>query len=509
MRSANAVSNSVGGGAPTQVTNVALADRHGRGRPLPLDSIRTSDYAETHMKTWTLSGALVVSCLLSGARALAAADDATMFRVFLNDGTSLVSYGEMARVGERVVFSMPTASTPNPPLHLVNISADRVDWDHTDRYAMSARATHYIATQAENDYAALSNSIAQALNDVVSTTDDRRRLSIVEQARKTLAEWPPNHYNYRDAEVRQMLGLLDEAIADLRATTGGSRFDLNLVAYAAPATILEPLLPAPTPREAIEQTLAAARIAESAAERMSLLDAALVGLVRDKSVLPEEWVAATAASTRVAIETELQIDRTYQSLTIQMMQLADRRARLADVRGVERLVAGIRERDTALGGTRPDAVNALIAAVEEKLDAARRLRLARDRWALRAPVIWRYYVAISTPMNLFAQLKPALEDIKALAGSSPAALEYMDRLIARIVKQAGGIAPPEELVSSHALFVSAARLAENAARIRREAALSNSLARAWDASSAAAGALMLGEHARTDIQVLLRQPQLP
>ena len=60
---------------------------------------------------------------------------------------------------------------------------------------------------------------------------------------------------------------------------------------------------------------------------MSLLDAALVGLDRDKSVLPEDWVAATAASTRVAIETELQIDRTYQSLTIQMMQLADRRAR--------------------------------------------------------------------------------------------------------------------------------------------------------------------------------------
>ncbi len=34
------------------------------------------------------------------------------------------------------------------------------------------------------------------------------------------------------------------------------------------------------------------------------------------------------------------------------------------------------------------------------------------------------------------------------------------------------------------------------------------MTRAWDASSAAAGALMLGTKARTDIQALLRLPQL-
>ena len=35
------------------------------------------------------------------------ADTATLFRVFLNNGTAVVSYGEYARVGDRVVFSMP------------------------------------------------------------------------------------------------------------------------------------------------------------------------------------------------------------------------------------------------------------------------------------------------------------------------------------------------------------------------------------------------------------------
>ena len=195
------------------------------------------------MKSWTSAsaGVLLVSCLLTGARASAAADDATMFRVFLKDGSSLVSYGEIARVGDHVVFSMPTATTPGPPLHLVNIAADRIDWDRTEGYAASARAMHYIATQAENDYAALSNQIAQTLNDVTFTSEPAKRLAIVEQARKALADWPINHFNYRQPEVRQMLSMLDEAIADLRVAAARERFDLNCVAYTEPLSITEPL----------------------------------------------------------------------------------------------------------------------------------------------------------------------------------------------------------------------------------------------------------------------------
>ncbi|HEY5340353.1 MAG TPA: hypothetical protein VIK27_04935, partial [Candidatus Aquilonibacter sp.] len=171
-----------------------------------------------------LAGALVVLCLLTTARGSAAADDATLFRVFLKDGSSLTSYGEFARVGDRVVFSMPTSASANPPLHLVNIGADQIDWDKTNRYASSARATHYLETQADNDYAVLSNDLAQTLNDVALTTDSAKRLAIVERARKTLAEWPANHFNYRSAEVRQMLTMLDDAISDLRASSGGDKF---------------------------------------------------------------------------------------------------------------------------------------------------------------------------------------------------------------------------------------------------------------------------------------------
>src|SRR5581483_10337126 len=103
------------------------------------------------MKTCTVAGAIVAACLLASGRA-SASDDAPLFRVFLTDGTALVSYGEFARVGDRVVFSMPLNGDPDPPLHLIDISAERVDWVRTNRYAESARATRYLATRAESDY---------------------------------------------------------------------------------------------------------------------------------------------------------------------------------------------------------------------------------------------------------------------------------------------------------------------------------------------------------------------
>jgi hypothetical protein len=454
-----------------------------------------------------VAAASVAVALLNPIRAQAA-DEVTLLRVFLTDGSSLVSYGEPARAGDRVVFSMPTATIPNPPLHLVNLPIARVDWERTSRYAANARATHYVQTQADTDYAQLSNDVAATLSDVARATVPAERLAIVERARKTLADWPENHYNYRKAEVLQMLAMLDDAIADLQAATGRGRYTLTLSAFVDPPAIVEPLLPPPTPKEAIEQVLVAARVADSAAERTSLLSSAAAAIDREKAALPAEWAASTLAETQAAMKAELTIDRTYQALTVRAMTQANRHVRLADVRRLERLLLIIPQRDAALGGRRPDAVNALVTAVQEKLDAARRLRLARDRYALRAPVLVEYRLAISTPMDLFHQLRPSLEAVKALAGSSPATLATMERSVARIRSLASAIAPPEEMAAAHALLISATQLAGNAAQIRREATLAGDMARAWDASSAAAGALMLGAKARTDIQTLLRPPQL-
>jgi hypothetical protein len=472
------------------------------------------------MKSCRTAGAVLVICLYyssvgaqpapaSRPAPAATAPDATLFRLFLKDGTSLVSYGEVARVGDRVVFSMPTTVGAEPELHLVNLPADRVDWDHTAKYAESARATRYLATRAELDYTQVSNEVAQALNAVNSTPDPLQRLAIVEKARKTLAEWPASHFNYKADEVKQMLGMLDEAIADLRAAAGMNRFDLALVAGPADAlTASEPLLPAPSAKEAIEGVLNAAQLTDSPSERSSLLSAALSGIQKSGDALPADWAAATVASTNAAIAREQETDRAYRSLTASMLTAAKARANEADVRGLQRLVDQIHARDEAMGGRRPDAVKSLIDSVEVELDAARRLQLARDHWAMRASDLRKYRGEILASLDRFTQLKTPLENIKALAGSSPFALANIERTDAAIRKNIAQTTPPDELQQAHSLLSSAVVLADAAARIRREAALTASMTRAWDASAAAAGALMLVARARDELNAALQMPQL-
>ena len=148
----------------------------------------------------------------------------------------------------------------------------------------------------------------------------------------------------------------------------------------------------------------------------------------------------------------------------------------------------------------------LVAAVQAQLDAAQRLRLARDRWLLKSDEYRKYSAAVDPQLARLQALKPALEDIKSLAGSTPAALSAIENASAQILRAVSLVLAPEDLRAAHALLVSAAQLADSAARIRREAVLSTDLARAWDASSAAAGSLMLAARARGEIETMLKPP---
>jgi len=447
--------------------------------------------------------------LLCACTAAAADEGATLLRVFLRNGATLVSYGEPARVGDRVIFSMPTGPLPNPPLHLINLPAEQVDWEQTDRYASAARADQYFKGQADLDYAALSGQLVQTLNDIATASDPAERLKIVEKARHVLAEWPAAHYNYKAPEVKQMVAMLDEAIADLRVASGDRRFNLSLEANTEPAApSAQPLLPVPTLQESIEQLLVASSLVDNAVERSSLLATALGRIDADKESLPRDWVASTRPGVATKLAAEMRIDQSYRVLTTDTLALASQRARRADVRGLMRLFDRVQARDKELGNARPEAVGSLVAAVEEKLDAARRLRLARDQFELRLPVLAQYGAAIKTPMALFTQNRPSLEAIKELSGLSPDLLDSLDKATLRMSQLLAEIEPPEELSASHALLVTAVQMASNAASTRRKAVLRNNMDLAWSASSAAAGALMLGAKARTDILALLRPPQL-
>ena len=182
--------------------------------------------------------------------------------------------------------------------------------------------------------------------------------------------------------------------------------------------------------------LLAARMSESSTDRVQLYKSALGALDRSKTdaSIPTDWVAVTSAGVTQAIATEARIDKSYQTLSQRMLRLADLRAREGDVRGLDRLVTRVHANDTLLGNARPDVVGSLVAAIEAKLDAARRLQLARDRFALRAPVFARYRLAIRGPLDQFAALKSALEDIKSLAGTPPGTLRFIERAIGRLAK---------------------------------------------------------------------------
>jgi hypothetical protein len=439
-----------------------------------------------------------------------AAEPSFLFRIALKDGSSLVSLGEPARVGDRVVFSMPTsASADDPALRLIEIPSDRVDWPRTTAYAESVRAARYLDTRAEADYTVLTTQVQRWLDDVALAHDGRTRLRLIEQARKLLADWPAGHYGYKEQDVEQMVGLLDDAIANLRARLGIQRFDLSLVASTRqPAKARVPLFAAPGPREVIEQTLVAARLSESPSDRRLLLSAALESLDASPS-LPLEWKAATRASTTRFLEHEASLDRAYASLRERAITAALTRARAADVRGVASVIDEIRREDARLNKTRPDVVSAVLADVEADLDAARRLRLARDRWALRRPVLRTYQAAIAGTFRRLQEMTPALDDIKALAGSAPSAIAAILEGVEEIQAAVARITVPVELQGAHALVMSAAHLAASAASTRREAALTGSMDQAWNAASAASGALMLTIRARQELQSASGLPQLP
>jgi hypothetical protein len=455
---------------------------------------------------WTTLACLWVTAL----PAPALADEpvgAGIYRVFLTDGTALASYGEWTRLDDRVVFSMPLSTAEAPDLHLVSLPAARVDWSRTERYARTARASHYAATRGEADFARLSATVAQTLNEVAQQPDPQKRLQVAERARRAMAEWPGNYFGYRAHEVREILGMLDEVIAELRAAAGLSRFDLALRTSALPESA-ETLLPAPAQSEIVDQLMKVAALADNPAERTSILRTVLALLDRAIGTLPETWAAAVRKTALGTIAEDQRIDAEYGALRTRTVGLATRLAARADVHGLERLRAQAVKDDATLGSRRPGETAALLATIDVNLDAARRLRLAHDQWRLRADGYRAYRRDLGRPLETLASASASLEDIRQLAGPEPQSLRQLDARIARESKRFERVVPPAELQGVHAVFRSAWELAASAVRLRLDAVAANSLEQARQASSAAAGALMLLSRARADLDAALQPPRI-
>jgi hypothetical protein len=458
--------------------------------------------------TFRLATSLALSVVLALGVCAAAADvPAPVYRVFLTDGTALNAFGEWVKVGDRVVFTVAVGDKPDAPLHLASVPADRVDWPATEQYRDGLRAASYAATRGDHDFALLSDEVARLLNEAAQITDLQRRVVLAEQARRLLAEWPASHYGYRVDEVRQILTLVDDVVSGLRASMGDSRFDLSLVAWAVPPPAPRPL-PPPTLQEAVTNALRLADLAESPAEKVSLLRAASEAVERGRANAPKAWTTSTRRAIDRSLRKEIAVDEKYDAVRGSALAAASRAATNADVRGVERAIDRVKSADERLGRLRPDLVRGVLTVLEERLDATRRLRLARDQWVAKSRVFDVYRKATDRPLGELSKVKPALEDVKALAGPDLSRLSRVQRMLFDVQTRLTRISVPPDLEQAHALALSAVQLAANAARLRRTAVDTGQMQPAWDASAAAAGALMLIDRARAAIGEALEPPRL-
>jgi hypothetical protein len=455
---------------------------------------------------------LWVRCLIAllvwamAANRVNAADVATLFRVFLTDGTSIVTYGEFARVADQVVLSVPVGGTAEDPrLHAVTLAASRVDWDKTDRHAASTRYQRYVATRAEADYQQVTNEVAGVLSNIAQSTDRPSALAAAERARRMLIEWPRSHFGYRQQDVQEIVRVLDSAIARLQGGAVAPPFQVALV--AAPEMTLEPLATMPSAKEQLTQLLRIASGTRNVSERVALLQSALALLAT-----PGVMSLGEAAGLRRTVESQLQreaaIDQRYLRIGKDLVERARRAAANADVRNVERVMDRIQKEDDRLGRQRPDVVQAMTASVQAQLENAHRLRLLRDQWKSRLAIFREYQRAVGVDLVQLEKARAALESIKKLDGPDPDRLDALNRVLRGGAVRLDRLRVPEYLRGTHELVKGAWRFAETAAGSRLKAVSAADLGTAWEASSAAAGALMMLSLAQKELRALTEPPKL-
>ena len=325
-----------------------------------------------------------------------------LYRVFLLDGTNAVSYGEFARIAGTVVFSMPLGGlgTDTPQLQLVSLSESAVDWPRTEAYAEAARAKRFVETRAEAEFSRLSEAVATTLNQVALTEDPAKRLAIADRARRMLADWPAHNYAYRAGDVAQLAALLDEVVSELRVAAGQSRFELTprgkRVASAGGA---DAACSRRSGRASSRRSCWRARRGD-AAQRTSLLRGiteALAAPAARAAGPPPSGPAPrpSSLSRRARISA-------YADLSTRMLKLADERVRRADVKGLEALIRDVLKADDKLGRQRPQETAALLATMDLRLDAARRMRLSSDRWAVSQGVVRAYERKARPALDVFS-----------------------------------------------------------------------------------------------------------
>ena len=285
-------------------------------------------------------------------------------------------------------------------------------------------------------------------------------------------------------------------------------FEVSLVAMTEPV-VLEPLAGMPSPREQLDQIVRVLTFTTSAPERIALLEAGL-SLLDDRAASIER---STVTDIRRSLESQLRAekdtDRRYADLTRQLLARASRAAADARIVDVERVLLRVPTEDERLGRRRPEVVQALATSLNAQLDRARRLRLLRDQWSVRQSLYRDYQRSVGSEIVQLVKAQATLDAIRRLDGPAPDRLDSLRSRLSGGAARLERLRIPEYLRSTHDLLVSAWRFAENATNTRTRAVASGDIATAWEASSAAAGSLMMLSRAQQEIRALLQPPTLP
>jgi hypothetical protein len=449
---------------------------------------------------------IVLACACEAAAA--GADGLRSYRIFLTDGTPLVSYGEFSRANGRVVFTVPIGSPSNPDaLRIVTLPDSVVDWERTNRYTDAVRYQQYASTRGEEDYVVLTAAVARALGDMAFAPDANGKLLIAAEIRRQLIEWPSSHLGYRAGDVRELTAIIEEAISDVRADFGQHAFDLSLVAVVEPPA--ERLLPEPTLMDSVDSASTVARLTDEPRARMSLQQSILSVLEGPRRNVPRSWLSSTKRTLKRGIEREVTLDRQYSELAARSLGAAAQYEVRGDVRALDRLVADVREEDGRLGYQRPNDVTTLLASLAARTESARAVRLAADRWEYRKKTFAAYRDQIYGSFDKFGGVVADIGAVRDLSGPNLRQLPKTDKRISAIEVGLLPLDPPAGLRPAHDMLLSSVRLMREAVRLRRVAAASGEMSVAENASAAAAGSLLLLDLARAHIDDFFRRPALP
>ena len=264
----------------------------------------------------------------------------------------------------------------------------------------------------------------------------------------------------------------------------------------------------PTLREQIDQTFHVAALMVHVADRVALLQQALALLSEAGPSIPPADALRLRRDAEDQIHAEMLVDQRYAVLSRRLLASATSAAAEARIADVERVLNRIQKEDARLGGRRPEVIEALSTSIQLQLENARRLRLMRDQWLIRRATYRQYQRAVGAQLLELVKIQPSLEAIRRLAGPAPSTLLSLRGHLDGGAERLQRLKVPEELRATHELLVGAWRFAETAVDTRYDAVSSGNVTTAWQASSSAAGALLMVARVQQDIRALIEPPRL-